>query len=100
MQKAVQMYRACNASSERLSLGLLREIQSIKVFMGWLNLDITNMKDDPNEDVLERMLQLSLQYGIHTFISVFANQHNHLKGKNVLRVRVRPILFPNCETLC
>lgn len=86
IQKAVQMYRACNASSYGLSLNLLNEIRRIKVFMAWLNLDITNITDDPNEDALERMLQLSLQYGIHTFFFFYVDAYEYVDQKNVLRV--------------
>lgn len=80
------MYRACNASSYGLSLNLLNEIRRIKVFMAWLNLDITNITDDPNEDALERMLQLSLQYGIHTFFFFYVDAYEYVDQKNVLRV--------------
>lgn len=93
------MYRVCDDASRPFLRQLIPEIQLIRAFMAQLNLDITDIMDDPEEDSLNRMFQLSLQYGIHTFISVYVDAHDYVNGKGVLRVSADAYLSRKCSLL-
>lgn len=44
-------------------------VQDVLSFLQHFNLDLRRMKDDPTEDPLQRMLQLSLDYGVDAPVS-------------------------------
>ncbi|XP_075726049.1 uncharacterized protein LOC142767720 [Rhipicephalus microplus] len=48
-------------------------VQDVLSFLQHFNLDLRRMKDDPSEDPLQRMMQLSLDYGIDAPVSFSLN---------------------------
>ncbi|KAH7931519.1 hypothetical protein HPB51_029824 [Rhipicephalus microplus] len=48
-------------------------VQDVLTFLQHFNLDLRRMKDDPSEDPLQRMMQLSLDYGIDAPVSFSLN---------------------------
>lgn len=94
VQKAVGMYRACDSSSKGLASNFFDEFELIKSFMAGMNLNLTNITVDNSEFVLDRVVQLSLLYGIHTFIAVHVDPHEQINGKSALRVSAK------LSTLC
>lgn len=82
-QKAVGLVRACVTFAKTPDT----EVPAVRAFAATLKLDLFDMSDDPAEDPLDRMLQLSLDYGIHLIVQLFVQPLRVLDGKNTLEVR-------------
>lgn len=93
VQKAAGLVKACVAFTKRRR----SETQHIRRFTASLNLDLFDLKDDPGEDPLDRMLHLSLEYSVHILVSASVTRHTALAGKHLLQVitplRLRPVCF-------
>ncbi|XP_077523503.1 neprilysin-1-like [Amblyomma americanum] len=73
-EKAAGLFKACRRLASNASNS---EVKSLRRFASKLGLDMSNMPFDPNFDVLDRIMRLSLEYGFHTFVK-FSAIKSHL----------------------
>ncbi|XP_077507989.1 uncharacterized protein LOC144119166 [Amblyomma americanum] len=53
----------------RYGFKLNSSLADVKAFTGYFKLNLWQLREEPTEDVLARMLQLSLEYGLHPVVS-------------------------------
>ncbi|XP_077523437.1 uncharacterized protein LOC144134389 [Amblyomma americanum] len=88
VEKAAGLYRACIdlASDPRRS-----EVDALKMFLSELRLDISSNEEDPNFDILRRLLYLSFVYGVPTFVwfgAATAHTLNQLLEAFIIRASI------------
>ncbi|XP_077522682.1 neprilysin-3-like [Amblyomma americanum] len=83
--KAAAMFQACVrlGSSPTNS-----EVASLKSFLRGLDLDFSTMRTDPNFNVWDRMTQLSLVYGLHTFVKFEVTWTNRRPREPILQISI------------
>lgn len=89
IEKAVGMYRAC----ESLAQDAFTEMGDFKIFMTSVNLYLGKDAMNNNQDALDVMLQLSLQYGIPVLVSVQVDGFFMVDHKAVLNVSATYIVL-------
>ncbi|XP_077523542.1 neprilysin-1-like [Amblyomma americanum] len=64
-QKAAGLFQACVRLGSGASKG---EVESLMRFLSMLGLEISSMTPDPNFDITQRIVRLSLEYGFPTYV--------------------------------
>ncbi|KAH7945549.1 hypothetical protein HPB49_012506 [Dermacentor silvarum] len=85
MRRAAHWGRNLYASCLNFSQRAEQELDVIREFMASLKLDLGDVSEDPHEDPLDRMLQLSLVYAFPVIISLAVETMVHVEGKSILQ---------------
>ncbi|KAH9368562.1 hypothetical protein HPB48_020929 [Haemaphysalis longicornis] len=82
-QKAAGLYRSC----VELGTSEKSEVSSLKDFTRKMDVDISSLSVPSTFKVAERLVQLSAEYGLSTYVRIGTNLQQNVKHINVLRYR-------------
>ncbi|KAH7951497.1 hypothetical protein HPB52_009967 [Rhipicephalus sanguineus] len=97
MRRATRWGRNLHASCLKFSQVAEKELGNIRKFMASLKLELGDVPEDPLEDPVDRMVQLSLVYAVPVIVSLDVENLVHVEGKPILQASQAPAHTVHCN---